>query len=239
MYSGTRQIAQQLRLEGPVACVDGSHIVEVGTRTDLFSATLDGAASDILRVLLAKVGLTTFVFSSDAIVHDPSGQRHVHYLRTWSERMVRVDDVTSIETWTRLKDVSAIIALGPKTDVDVVLQGLQQAEAAASEPRLLQTAVFPLRSPAKGNFWALLVRRADIDKGTATEWMANYHRVALDRVVAVGDWLNDIPMFKVVGKSFVMSQAPEEVRSVATHVLEAHSQVGGGIREAAERAGLL
>lgn len=236
MYSGTRQIAQQLRLQGPVACVDGSHIVEMNSRTDLFAATLDRAASEHLRELLSRAGLATFVFASDAIVHDPGGQRYLHYLRTWSERMLAVGNVTCAEHWSTLRDVSAIIALGAKADVDFVLSALEQANATAV-PRLLQTATFPLRSPA--NFWALLVRRADINKGTATEWMANYHGIALDRVVAVGDWLNDVPMFKVVGTSFVMGQAPEEVRNAATHVLTAHNQIGGGIREAAERAGLL
>lgn len=239
MYSGTRQIAQQLQLEGPVACVDGSHIVQVSTRTDLFAATLDNEAAEHLRSLLAEVNLATFAFASDTIVHDPTGQRYLHYLRTWSERTVAVANVTSLEGWSTLQQLSAIVALGDKSDVDAVLAGLAAA-APGSLPRQLQTATFPLRISGKSNHgWALLVRRADIDKGTATEWLAKYHGVTLDQVVAVGDWVNDVPMFKVVGKSFVMSQAPEEVRGAATHVLEASVQVGGGIREAAERSGLL
>ncbi|MGE5785830.1 MAG: HAD family hydrolase [Myxococcales bacterium] len=238
MYSGTRQIAQQLQLEGPVACVDGSHIVQVSTRTDLFAATLDNEAAEQLRQLLAQVNLATFAFASDTIVHDPTGHRYLAYLRTWSERTVAVKNVTSIEGWSTLQQLSAIVALGDKTEVDAVIAGLAAAPP-SSLPKQLQTATFPLRLSGKNNGWALLVRRADIDKGTATEWLAKYHGVTLDQVVAVGDWVNDVPMFRVAGKSYVMSQAPEEVRGAATHVLEASVQVGGGIREAAERSGLL
>ena len=52
----------------------------------------------------------------------------------------------------------------------------------------------------------------------------------------VGDWLNDVPMFKVCGRSFAMAQAPEIVKEAATDHLLAHGSRGGGIAEAIERA---
>jgi hypothetical protein len=55
----------------------------------------------------------------------------------------------------------------------------------------------------------------------------------------VGDWLNDLPMFQVAGRSFAMGQAPDAVKSAATDVLDATATTGGGIAEAARRAGLL
>jgi hydroxymethylpyrimidine pyrophosphatase-like HAD family hydrolase len=238
MYSGTRQIAQQLGIEGPVACVDGSHIVHVSMRRSLFTATLDRDAAEQLRQWLSQVGLPSFAFASDTIVHDPTGRRYLSLLRSWSERMVAVESVTSVEGWAPLKEISAVIAMGDKTAVDAVMTGMNGEQTAPSSRRL-QMVSFPLRGPGVGNCWALLVRRADTDKGTALAWLADYHQVPIERVVAVGDWINDVPMFKVAGKSFVMSQAPAEVREAASFVLSAHTQVGGGIREAAERSGLL
>jgi HAD superfamily hydrolase (TIGR01484 family) len=238
MYSGTRPIANQLRLEGPVACVDGSHIVHVNTKRSLFVASLEREAADRLRQQLAQLGLPTFVFSSDTIVHDSSGQRYLSYMRTWSETMLSVRSVTSVEGWSALRDISAVVALGNKSEVDAAAAGLIDSttgERLAS----LQAATFPLRGPGRAGSWAIIVRRAEIDKGTATAWLANYHGISLDRVVVVGDWINDVPMFKVAGNSYVMGQAPAEVRDAAKCVLVAHTQVGGGIREAAERSGLL
>jgi hydroxymethylpyrimidine pyrophosphatase-like HAD family hydrolase len=78
-----------------------------------------------------------------------------------------------------------------------------------------------------------------VTKGTALEWIARHEGIDASQVVAVGDWLNDIPMLRTAGRSFVMNQAPDEVKAVATDLLDADVSTGGGIAEAAERAGLL
>jgi len=62
--------------------------------------------------------------------------------------------------------------------------------------------------------------------------------VPLPEVIAVGDWINDIPMLVRAGRSFAMAQAPREVRAAASEVLTADVWSGGGIAEAAERSGL-
>ena len=87
--------------------------------------------------------------------------------------------------------------------------------------------------------WGMVVRAAGIDKGTAIEWIADHYGVTLRDIVAVGDWLNDVPMLRRAGRSFAMGQAPSEVRAAATDLLDADAWTGGGIAEAAERAGLL
>jgi len=234
MYSGTRAIALQLGLDGPVACVDGCHIVHVGTRQDLFVAALDGVVGLRLRDALRKVALACFAFASDVIVYDRFGCRHLKYLRTWSERMLKVDSVTSDRGWASLTELSAVIALGSQADVETVA-----AELDAIENKPLQVVCFPMRASGRDGIWTLIVRRAGVDKGTATRFLAQYHGVPLEQVVAVGDWVNDVPMFRVAGHSYVMRQAPDEVKDSAKSVLQAYTDVGGGIREAAERAGLL
>ena len=55
--------------------------------------------------------------------------------------------------------------------------------------------------------------------------------------VVVGDWVNDIPMFEVAGRSFAMGGAPDvRARRKATDVLERTAGTGGGIAEAIRRA---
>jgi hydroxymethylpyrimidine pyrophosphatase-like HAD family hydrolase len=62
-------------------------------------------------------------------------------------------------------------------------------------------------------------------------------RLALPRarVAAVGDWLNDIGMFKFAGRPFAMAHAPDVVRAAATDVLAATAARGGGVAEAIAR----
>ena len=84
-----------------------------------------------------------------------------------------------------------------------------------------------------------LLLAAGIDKGTAIDWLAQHYGVAPEEIVAVGDWLNDIPMLRRVGRGFAMAQAPDEVKAVASEVLDADAWTGGGLEEAARRAGLI
>jgi hypothetical protein len=52
----------------------------------------------------------------------------------------------------------------------------------------------------------------------------------------VGDWLNDLSMFAVAGRSYAMGHAPETVKRAATNVLTQTSETGGGIAHAIEDA---
>jgi hydroxymethylpyrimidine pyrophosphatase-like HAD family hydrolase len=91
----------------------------------------------------------------------------------------------------------------------------------------------------KAGMWAMVVRASGYSKGTALVWLARHHGITPEEVVAVGDWFNDVPMFEAAGRSFVMAQAPEDVKQTATDRLDSDSSTGGGIAEAALRAGLL
>jgi hydroxymethylpyrimidine pyrophosphatase-like HAD family hydrolase len=98
---------------------------------------------------------------------------------------------------------------------------------------------FPVRRAAYAGMWGMVVRAAGASKGTAIEWIARHEGVELSEVIAVGDWLNDIPMLEAAGRSFAMAHAPDEVKAAATEVLDADVLGGGGVEEAAQRAGLL
>jgi hydroxymethylpyrimidine pyrophosphatase-like HAD family hydrolase len=67
-------------------------------------------------------------------------------------------------------------------------------------------------------------------------WIANHEKVSLDETVCVGDWLNDVPMFEVAGRSFAMGQAPDEVKAKASDILPHTVEGGGGVASAIELA---
>ena len=52
----------------------------------------------------------------------------------------------------------------------------------------------------------------------------------------MGDWLNDVSMFAVAGRSYAMGHAPDEVKRAASTVLAETSERGGGIARAIEDA---
>ncbi len=82
----------------------------------------------------------------------------------------------------------------------------------------------------------MIVRASGGNKGTALRFVADHYGVGLEHVVAIGDWINDIPMLKVAGRSFAMGHAPASVKSEASDHLEHTNIAGGGVARAVELA---
>jgi Cof subfamily protein (haloacid dehalogenase superfamily) len=234
MYSGTREIAEMLSILGPVACIDGSHIVDASNHSELHSTPLSELGTELLFEALSRFRPAAFAFSGDRLFHDAHGEPYLDYLATWSERTERVAKLSDLAAWQQPgASLAALVALGTPDQV-------RSVEAYLGEHgEHLQTVSFEVGRPGYSGTWGLVVRAAGVDKGTAIDWVARHHGVTAAEVVAVGDWLNDIPMLKRAGQSFAMAQAPLAVKAAAKDVLKASAASGGGLAEAALRSGLL
>lgn len=225
LYSGSRHVAQLAKMIGPIACVDGSHIVHTDGDRDLLHHAITGADAQMLRSVIERHQTASFLFAQDAIVHDARGDMFAPYVRTWSPNIMVVDQMTAHPYWDEERGVLAVVAVGTEPDI----------EAAAAEIRgCLGHAAMVISFPITRfrGLSALLARALGPTKGTAVSWLAAHHGCTLAEVVAVGDWLNDLPMFEVVGRSFAMGQAPEQVKLRATDRLRAEIATGGGVAEA-------
>ena len=232
MYSGTRDVARALSLDGPVGCLDGSSIVAVRDDRHLLSHALCVEAGRVLQAALAGSGRAVFVLGGDQIIHDAHGAPFAQYLRGWTSRISHVEDVSAAAHWNGESGVAGVIAVGTKDEIEALVATLSTATD------LLASVAFPVQVDEPGH-WAMMARAAGATKGSALEWIAAHHGIEMREVVCVGDWLNDVPMFKVAGRSFVMGHASDEVKVHATEHLRADVTTGGGIAEAAERTGLL
>jgi len=65
MYSGTREIAEMLNILGPVACIDGSHIVDTSNHIELHSTPLSDRGTEVLFDALTRFRPAAFAFSGD------------------------------------------------------------------------------------------------------------------------------------------------------------------------------
>jgi hydroxymethylpyrimidine pyrophosphatase-like HAD family hydrolase len=230
LYSGSRAAAQVLGLQGAVGCADGSHVVRASDHTTLLHRGVCGAEAVALRRALTKARAATFVFAKDAIGHDPTGAPYVGYMSTWSTDVRIAADVFEHDLWTADEGITAAVALGPREALEQAVRELER-----DAPGAVFVALFPLRRGPHGGTWAVMVRAGAATKGSAVRWIAEREGVALEDTVCVGDWINDIPMFEVAGRSFAMGQAPDEVKSKATDVLAETAETGGGVASAIER----
>jgi Cof subfamily protein (haloacid dehalogenase superfamily) len=228
LYSGTQHVARSVGIAGPIACVDGSHIVDLGDDSARFHASIAGVDAGHLREVLRRHGSASFLFAHDSIVHDADGAAFAGYVSTWSPRVSVVERVIDHPYWEHERGLMAVVAVGSEASI--------RAAAAELEDRLhhaTRLIVFPVH---RIGMFAMLVRAAGPTKGTAVEWLARHHGCTAAEAVVVGDWLNDVPMFQVAGRSFVMGQAPADVKAKATDHLVADCFGGGGVAEAVRRA---
>ena len=233
MYSGTRDIARALALDGPIGCLDGCAIVAVRNDRPLVSSALAVEAGRLVQEALARVSPAVFLLARDQIFHDERGGPFAQYLHGWTPRLTAVDDISAALHWDADGGVGGVIAVATREEIESLVAALTPA-AALVAPR-----VFPVRREEPAGPYAMLIQPAGVTKGSALQWIAAHHGFAPSDVVAVGDWVNDVPMFAAAGRSFAMGHAADEVKAAATECLRADVTTGGGIAEAAERAGLL
>lgn len=234
MYSGTRHLLSELCIRGPVGCVDGSQIVDGASGALLASFPISVGGLKFASAKIRARDLVSFVFVGDRLYSDRSGARFARYTAAWTPEQVQIDDVLDVARWNGSDPVSGLLCLGSEHAVKACAEDLEQS---ASDFVLVLT--FPMPFGPLPRTWGMLVRAANVSKGSAIRWIAQYHGVGLEQTIAIGDWLNDIPMLRIAGRSFAMAQSEASVKAVASDVLEANDVRGAAIHESAERAGLL
>ena len=220
LQSGALGAARACGIEGAIACVEGSHIVELASNKTLAHHPME---REVLREAVTAHGLSTFVFDAHGIHHDHTGAPYAGYVRTWSPNLRVVEEDVAWQA-----DAIAAVAVGDPEPIAAA-----HAVLRAHADRLFSVSFAISQCPGKH---AVLVRAAGPTKGTALAELCRLIGCTTSDAVAIGDWVNDVPMFEVAGRSFVMGGAPEHVTAKATDKLERINGTGGGIAEAVRRA---
>lgn len=224
LHSGALGAARACGIAGAIACVEGSHLVEAESAKTIARHPIADTA--VLRDAFAAHGLASFVFEADGIHHDERGEPYASYVRTWSPTMRLVEDSLDERVWANAP--LAAVAIGDAAEVAAAHAALRPHAG-----RIFSVSFAVSMCPGKH---AVLVRAAGPTKGTALAELCAAAGCTLAEAVVVGDWVNDVPMFEVAGRSFAMGSAPDAVRAKATDVLDRAAGSGGGIAEAIGRA---
>jgi Cof subfamily protein (haloacid dehalogenase superfamily) len=223
LQSGSLGAAAACAIEGVIACAEGSHLVELASNTTLVHHAMEPSVRRVLRDTVGAHGLAGFVFDAQGIHHDHSGAPYAGYIRTWSPNLRVVEEELAWQT-----EPIAAVAIGDRDQVEAAHTVLRE-----HADRLFSVSFPVSQCPGK---YAMLVRAAGPTKGTALAELCRMVGCSTSEAVAIGDWVNDVPMFEVAGRSFAMGGAPDHVSAKATDRLERIAGTGGGIAEAVRRA---
>jgi Cof subfamily protein (haloacid dehalogenase superfamily) len=222
LAAGALEAAQACDIQGLIGCCDGSHLYEVATNHTAVHHALPDEASRVLDDILRDEPLTRYVFSTDRVFCDTAGHRYAGYVKTWAPHLSEISDLTTAAPEWNDYAALAQLVIG---DPDTIATALAEVNHRATELRAVHFAV-----SFAPDTHAMLVRARGPSKGTALTELCAHYGVAVEDSVAVGDWMNDIPMFEVAGRSFSMPVASPEVKAAASdHLGEDNGSIADAI----------
>lgn len=193
---------QELGLKGLVSSYQGSTIANIETGELL----VDGGMSkeDALRVCLAfeeDEGIHTQVYTlNDFYVNKDNEARRVYeeitktkgiYFEGKASDFIKTLDET-------IKKVNVLVAPQDKMRVYNRMR-----ERLGSEFYVAYSAATLVEVSAK-----------DYSKGTALRFIANHFGVPIEKTIAIGDNLNDLPMLEVAGLGIPVANADEKLKAI-------------------------
>jgi Cof subfamily protein (haloacid dehalogenase superfamily) len=224
LTTGVLPVVRELGLSTPMVCADGAVLIDPVLGTLLSRRSMLAERAVRALSVIREHGLVPYVFLADSIHCEDSGEAHRGVVSTWTPEMVVHGSLAAASAWQEPDSVAMTLGLGAE---DWVLRAADQLRGAHVGE--LDTVHFNLFGTP---VWAVRSLPGGCDKGEMLEQLALRLGLPRSRVAAVGDWLNDLGMFKFAGRSFAMGHAPSIVQGAATDVLRATSRAGGGVAEA-------
>lgn len=122
-------------------------------------------------------------------------------------------------------DVIQVMTIDQKR---TVLGAIERLERELPEARIISSG-----RVYSDSFWFLEVLARDASKAKSLERLGEMYGVSPPQMVAIGDNFNDLNMFRYVGLSVAMSNAPEEVKRSADMIAPSNDEEG--VAEIVER----
>jgi Cof subfamily protein (haloacid dehalogenase superfamily) len=207
--SGIRPLLDTLALDDVAAAFNGG-ILFRRDGTILAQHRIDADVARGVVDLARDAPVDVWLFADDRwYATDPDGPH------TGSERLASAQEPVATDDLTPLLDRADKITF--VSDDEATLRSLtatcQQAFGARATIVQSQTYYLDVTAPLA-------------NKGDGIQALAKAHGVPLDRIAAIGDQANDLPMLARAGLSIAMGNAPDAIRAKAMHVTLANDHDG-------------
>jgi len=218
-HDSAYQILNKLNIKLPVILFNGVYLSEFHSgETIVMSGLLSKEIKLDLFTIANSRGLTPFVYTYGERQHlyhgEPRNQAAYHYIRTLSNdnRLRYTPDFFSLK-----EQVSGLLFI----DTRRVLKPLHDILAEKYPDNLNMYFQEDISNP--GFYWLQIYRNGS-NKGIMLKQLAERLKFPLSKVVAFGDYVNDLDMFEVAGTSIAMANALPQVKNAATHIIGSNEE---------------
>ncbi len=199
---------KELGLKGMVSCCQGAIILDIESGKSILNGKLSLETTLAVVKKMEKMGL------------------HIHVYDDWNY-YCNVDDM-ALKLYEAAVRVKAKLVLDKPLSQFIQENNLQSYKILAmvkeeDNERIMQELAlekFEGCEITKSGDFMVEVINANYSKGTAVEYLAKYCKVPLEKTVAIGDQLNDLPMIERAGLGIAVQNADKTLKERADYVSE-------------------
>jgi len=219
--AGTREVHAELGLDTDVVCYNGAWI---GRRDGTSPWHYAPIPDDLLREVTGAEARAEFHFRHQGEAKYTTRTGHPHHPRVtrWYTNAVVVDPPTGVLPDRDLLRVSLFFQ-GPEV-VDAAWDTLSGEARERLDKNVFPMSIFP--EFADVDLVLCEVQRRGLGKAETLRFLLERHGIPPERVVAVGDQANDLPLLREAGLAVAMGNAIPEAMEVADVVIGDHRAEG-------------
>jgi Cof subfamily protein (haloacid dehalogenase superfamily) len=218
LYAASRPFAQQLGLTGPIIVLQGAVGYDLGTGQRLFCTPLEPRLALVAYDFLKTRGFHMQLYYGDGLYLDA--------INRWAEYYLHLSRVKPV----MVKDLRALLCDEPPADPGPIkVLGIAEPDKVAATIPQLKREVGESANVFRSLPPFLEVTDPKANKGDALRQVASLLGIDLADTAAVGDADNDIPMFRTVARSFVVSSGSDAATASAQVVV---GRLGQGVAQA-------
>ena len=206
MPAGILARAKELGLKGMVCCCQGSIIMDIETNEVILQGRIPVETTVAICKKMEEMGL------------------HIHVYDLW-DYYSNMDDM-ALKYYENAVKSKAKLVTDKQISRFVEETGLESYKVLAMV--LAEDNERVLNELAEANFDGCGVTTSDANlvevinnkysKGSAVEFLANYHKVPLEKTIAIGDQRNDLPMIQKAGMGIAVCNADSELKAEADYI---------------------
>lgn len=200
---GCLHIVRELGLKGPLACGQGSVIVDIESGQPIFSSAIDKETTVSICQKMESLGL------------------HIHVYDLW-EYYCNMDD-EPLKMYEKAVGKKANLVLDKPISEFVKEKGMGAVKVLAMvEPQYTEQVMKELSkmnfagcTVVKSASFLVEVANVSYSKGTALRFLSEHYNIPLSKTIAIGDQHNDVPMIEAAGLGFAVKNADEQLKKIA------------------------
>jgi Cof subfamily protein (haloacid dehalogenase superfamily) len=206
--SGILQRANELGLKGMVCCCQGAIILDIESKDILMEGRLSLESTVKACKKMEELGLHIHAYDLwdfYANMDDEPLRMYEHLVKT-KAKLVLDQPLSQFIEEKELRAYKLLAMVEPQRN-DAILKALENEAFDGCE------------ITKSASFLVEVINKA-YSKGTAVKFLAEYYNVPIEKVIAVGDQINDMPMIEAAGLGIAVRNAEDSLKEKADYVCE-------------------